>query len=138
MADPLAEFLTNWTVRLHGPLHFRFVLQPLMAILFATRDGWRDALADRSAYFWALLSDPAQRRYLLEDGWKGIGKVFILALVLDAVYQLIAWHRLRPLGALAVAIILAVVPYVLLRGPVNRLLSALTNRRGSAGSAARR
>jgi len=32
------------------------------------------------------------------------------------------WHTLKPLGALMTAIILAVIPYVLLRGPVNRLL----------------
>ena len=136
MFDPLSEYLTNWTARLDGPLHFRFILQPLMAILFAARDGRRDALAGRGPYGWALLTDPAHRRYLIQDGWKGIGKVFVLAIVLDAVYQLIAWHRLKPMGALMTAVILAVVPYVLLRGPVNRLLRARAARRAANGTAA--
>jgi hypothetical protein len=42
--------------------------------------------------------------------------------VLDVIYQLVEWHTLRPFGALTTAIVLAVIPYVLLRGPVNRLL----------------
>jgi hypothetical protein len=48
--------------------------------------------------------------------------VFILAMVLDVVYQLIE-HRwtVYPGEAVLVAIILAIVPYLLLRGPINRI-----------------
>ena len=54
----------------------------------------------------------------LKNGWKGVGKVFILAVVLDVVYQLIE-HRwtVYPGEAVLVAIILAIVPYLLFRGP---------------------
>ncbi len=92
-----------------------------MATLFAVRDGRRDRREGRSAYLWAYLTDPTQRRYLLESGWKGISKVFFIALALDVVYQFIAWRGLKPLQALPTAIVLAVVPYALFRGPVNRL-----------------
>jgi hypothetical protein len=98
------------------------IMQPLMAILLAIRDGVRDAREGRSAYLWTLLTDPAQRRYLLEDGWKGISRIFVLACVLDVVYQFIEWRRLKPVEMLLTAVILAVVPYALLRGPINRLL----------------
>jgi hypothetical protein len=52
--------------------------------------------------------------------------VFILAVVLDVVYQLIE-HRwvVYPGEAVLVAIILAIVPYLLLRGPVNRIARRL-------------
>jgi hypothetical protein len=102
-------------------MHFRLFMQPLMAILFAVRDGKRDAREGRSAYLWSLLTDPGERRYLLATGWKGISKVFVIALALDVIYQLMEWRALKPLQALLTATVLAVIPYALLRGPINRL-----------------
>jgi hypothetical protein len=129
MENFLGNFFTDFIGRFDGPLHFRLYVQPLMAILFAIRDGSRDAREARSAYGWALLNDPAHRQYLLESGWKGIWKVFIFAYALDVVYQVIAWRGLRPFEALLTAVILAVVPYALLRGPANRLLRSHQARR---------
>ena len=114
--------------RLDGPLHLRFYLQPLMAVLLAVRDGIRDAREGRSAYLWTVLTDSSQRRYLLEDGWKGISKVFLLACLLDAIYEWIVWRSLRPLQMLLVAALLSVIPYSLLRGPINRLMHRLPSR----------
>jgi hypothetical protein len=125
----LSSFWTDFIGRFDGPLHFRLFVQPLMAILFAVRDGSRDARKGRSAYLWALLTDSAQRRYLFESGWKGISKVFVLACALDVVYQFIVWRGLKPLQALLTAIVLAAIPYALLRGPVNRLVRMSQPRR---------
>jgi hypothetical protein len=122
MANGFANYLNDFIGRLDGPLHFRLIMQPLMAILLAVRDGRRDAREGRSAYWWTLLTDASQRRYLLADGWKRISRVFVLAYVLDVVYQFIEWRGLKPSQALLTAIILAVIPYVLLRGPINRLV----------------
>ena len=110
-------------------MHFRLFMQPLMAIFFAFRDGSRDARAGRGAYLWSIVTDPAQRRYLLESGWKGISRVFVLAFALDVVYQFMVWHGLKPLQALMTAIVLAVIPYAVLRGPVNRVLRNNSTRR---------
>jgi hypothetical protein len=118
----LSTYWTDFIGRFDGPLHFRLFVQPLMAILFALRDGWRDAREGRNAYLWAILTDPAQRQYLLESGWKGISKVFVIAFVLDVVYQFMVWGALKPLQALLMATVLAVTPYALLRGPVNRVV----------------
>ena len=128
----LSTYWADFIGRFDGPMHFRLFVQPLMAILFAVRDGHRDAREGRSAYLWTLVSDPAQRRYLLESGWKGIAKVFILAFVLDVVYQFMVWHGLKPLQALLTATILAVIPYIVLRGPVNRLLRLSQTHRSHA------
>jgi len=117
----LGTYWNDFIGRFDGPLHFRLFVQPLMAILFAVRDGSRDAREGRGAYGWSLLTDAGQRRYLLESGWKGISKVFVLAYVLDVIYQFIEWHGLKPLQALLTALVLAVIPYALLRGPANRL-----------------
>jgi hypothetical protein len=132
MGSFFSNYWTEFVARFDGPLHFRLFVQPLMAILFAVRDGSRDAREGRGAYLWSFVTDPEQRRYLLESGWKGISKVFVLAFVLDVVYQLMVSRGLKPLQALLTAIVLAVIPYVLLRGPVNRVLRLARARRSHA------
>jgi len=132
MGDFLSTFWTDFLARFDGPLHFRLFVQPLMAMVFAVRDGTRDAREGRSAYLWTLLTDSEQRRYLLESGWKGISKVFVLAVVLDVVYQLIVWREVKPVQALLTAAVLALIPYALLRGPVNRAVRSSRTRK-SAG-----
>ena len=122
MEETLTRFFENLVGRVHGPMSFRFILQPLMAVIFAVRDGRRDAREGKAPYFWSLLNNPGHRRDLLRSGWKSVGKVFVIALVLDAVYQFITVHRFYPVEALMVALVLAIVPYLVLRGPVNRFI----------------
>lgn len=119
------RFVHDLVMRLDGPLHLRFIVQPLMAAIFAVADGWKDAKLGRPAYFWAVLFNPEHRIALLRDGWKHFGKIFMLAIILDVIYQLIIHHSIYPGEALIVAVLLAVVPYILLRGPINRLLRGL-------------
>jgi hypothetical protein len=107
--------------RLGGSMTFRLILQPMMAAFFAIHDGLRDAHEKKSAYFWSIVSNPSHRRDLLREGWKAISKVFILAFVLDVVYQYLAFRWFYPGEALMVAFGLAFIPYLLIRGPVNRV-----------------
>ena len=100
---------------------FRLILQPIMAAIFAVRSGLKDAKEGQPAYFWALFTDPANRRKMLRDGWKSVGRVFILAIVIDGIYQFIVLRWFYPLEALIVAIVLGICPYLLIRGPVNRI-----------------
>ena len=121
MAEIFSRIVENLIDRVTGPMSLRLLLQPTVATVMAIRDGMRDAKAGNPAYFWALLGDPAHRRDLLQNGWKSITKVFTLAFVLDCVYQFIALRWLYPGEALIVACLLAIVPYLIVRGPVNRL-----------------
>lgn len=121
MDDTFSRVLHDIFARLDGPLHFRFFLQPAMAIFLAIRDGVRDAREGNPPFFWSLFTDPGGRRELIRDGWKSISKVFIIAILLDVVYQIIALRWFYPFETLLVAVLLALVPYILLRGPVNRL-----------------
>jgi hypothetical protein len=107
--------------RISGPLKFRLVLQPAMAIFLAIRSGLADARAGKPPYFWSLFWDHTHRADRLKEGWKSIGKVFILALLLDVVYQVIVSRFVYPGEAIIVAFVLAVVPYLIVRGPVTRL-----------------
>ena len=124
MDEMFSRFVNDMVARVSGPMQFRLVLQPAMAAFFAIRSGLADAREDRPPYFWALLSNSAPREAMLESGWKSVGRVFILAVVLDVVYQLYVQRFVYPFEALAVAFILAIVPYVILRGLVTRLARA--------------
>jgi hypothetical protein len=115
--------------RVSGPMKFRLVLQPCMAAFFAIRAGLADAKAGKPPWFWELVSNPPQREDMVKEAWKRVGKVFILAVVLDVVYQLIVLHFVYPGEALIVAFILAIVPFVILRGPVVRVTRLISMRR---------
>ncbi len=41
--DLATRFFTQLVGRVHGPMHFRLILQPVMAVIFATKDGIKDA-----------------------------------------------------------------------------------------------
>ena len=111
---------SNLLARVSGPMKFRLLLQPAMAAFFAIRSGLADARAGKTPYFWCLLSDPAQRVAMIKDGWKSVSRVFILAVVLDVVYQIIVLRFVYPGEAIIVAFILAILPYLILRGLVTR------------------
>ncbi|RZL87411.1 MAG: hypothetical protein EOP82_26715 [Variovorax sp.] len=120
------DFLTRtWddiTSGRHAPLAFRFILQPAVAAFLAYRAGKRDALDGRPLYFWALLRDHTQRRALIREGWGHVSKVFIVAIVMDGIYQFVAMRWVYPGEALMVALVLAVFPYLLFRSLVNWIL----------------
>jgi hypothetical protein len=123
--DSVSEFWHHLAARPTGPLAMRFYLQPLMATLFALRDGFKDARNDKPPYFWALFTHPERRSEMLRHGWKSVGKIFVLAAVLDIIYQLLVLHELHPLQTGVVAVTLALVPYLIFRGPVNRIVRRL-------------
>jgi hypothetical protein len=121
MDEALARLWDNLMGRIGGPMTFRLILQPAMALFFGIRDGLKDARAGRSPHLWTIFTDPTERRVRLRETWEAVARVFVLALVIDAVYQYVALRWFYPGEALTVAFVLALVPYVLIRGPVNRI-----------------
>jgi len=121
MHDIWVRIVGNLADRVSGPMSFRFLLQPIMAAIFAIISGLKDAKAGNPPYFWSLLSDKSQRAAMLKDGWKSVGKVFVLAMILDLIYQIVVLRFFYPGEMLIVAILLAIVPYLILRGLVTRI-----------------
>ncbi len=111
----------NFLARPNGSLSLRFYIQPTMASLLALRAGIEDAKQGRQGYLWAILTRPERRLQLLHEGWRGAMTPFLLALVLDCIYQIMTIRFVYPLELLFTATLLALVPYALLRGPFNRL-----------------
>jgi hypothetical protein len=122
MEEMFTRFFDDLAGRLDGPMTFRFVLQPVMAAIAAIRSGLKDAKTGKPPYFWALFTDPGHRADMLKDGWKSVGRIYILGIAMDVVYQILVFRRFYPLEMLVVAAVLAIVPYLLIRGPVTRIL----------------
>ncbi len=102
-------------------MSFRFILQPCMAMLAAVKDGIWDARTGRPPYFLTVLSDPAKRPALLREGVVATAQIMLLAIAIDVVYQLTVFKTFYPAEAVIIAILLAFIPYVLLRGPIARV-----------------
>jgi hypothetical protein len=106
--------------RLHGPLNFRLVVMPTVVTLLALRADWKDAREGRPAFLGAFITDPVERRRLFRSARKDVGRVFLMAIVLDTAYQLMVFRWVYPGEVLVVAVVCAIVPYVLVRGPITR------------------
>jgi hypothetical protein len=122
LSDAVGRFSADLVGRVTGPMTFRLVLQPLMATLLAVRAGIRDARQDIPPYLSGLVGNPEMRRALARDGFKDVGRVFGLAVLLDLIYQVVMLRWIYPGETVVVATLLALVPYVLVRGPVTRLV----------------
>jgi hypothetical protein len=119
IVELLSRGLQQLIGRADGPLHFRLVVMPAVVTLLGIRAGRRDGRTGRRAFLW--LTDTAERRALLRSATSDIGRVFIVAVVLDTVYQLYVLRAFYPLQLLIVAISCAVVPYVLSRALATRV-----------------
>ncbi|MGC1579151.1 MAG: hypothetical protein WA813_24050 [Beijerinckiaceae bacterium] len=104
-----------------GPMTFRIILQPAMAALAALRDGIKDAKSGRPPYFWTLLTNSVERGERLQEGVISTARVILLGLCMDVIYQLIVLKTFYPGEAVIVALGLAFLPYLLLRGPIDRI-----------------
>jgi hypothetical protein len=102
-----------------GPMSFRFLLQPTMAAIAALHDGVSDARAHRTPYLRAILRDPVQRGDRLREGLFATARLILLGLGMDAVYQWRVLGAFYPGEALLITFLLAVLPYLALRGPAS-------------------
>ena len=82
----------------------------------------RDARENKPTFLRAVAFHPEQRRDLLRYAWKDIGNAFLVGVIMDVVYQLIALRWLYPNEAIIVAFLLALIPYVLVRTVLRRLV----------------
>jgi hypothetical protein len=134
--EVLQRIWHNMLERPGGPMTFRFFLQPTMAAVAALFDGLKDARTGRSAYFATILTNPAKRRARLDEGLISTARILLLGLCMDLIYQYVVFDVLHPAEAVIISILLAFVPYLLLRGPVARIARWWLGRAAS-GSAAR-
>lgn len=100
---------------------FRLVLQPIMASLIGFRAGRRDARDGREPFLTHFIRRPEGRRALMLGAFRDIVKVIIVAIAIDLIYQIIVVRWFYPLEALMVAVVVAILPYGIVRGVTNRV-----------------
>src|SRR5262245_767432 len=87
-SDVLQRQWQDLTGRPGGPMSFRFVLQPAMAVIAAVYDGVRDAQLNRSPYFWTIWNNPEKRAGRLREGLVSTARIMLLGLGMDTIYQI--------------------------------------------------
>jgi hypothetical protein len=115
------RFWTDIFDRASGPMTFRFFLQPTMALLAAIPDGLRDAREGHSSFFWTSRGDATLQRGRLRQGFYATGRIFLLGLSMDAIYQTKALDQFYPAEAVIFSLALAVIPYFIWRWLVERI-----------------
>ena len=123
--ENLGRVWSDILARPGGPMTFRFILQPAMAVIAALRDGVNDARLGRTPYVWAIIRGVHSAKGRSGRLWEGIistARILILGVVMDTAYQWLVFKTFFPVQAAVIAILLAFVPYLLLRGPIERIV----------------
>lgn len=107
--------------RAGGPLHIRLLIQPAIAITIAIRAGLQDARENKPPFLWYFVKNTAERKKLIRAAWKDIGRLLVVAFIIDSLYQLFVLKTFYLFQALIVTCVLALLPYVILRGIITRL-----------------
>lgn len=121
MEDILTRFWRDIIERFGGPLTLRFILQPLMATILGARDGWIRARERRSGDVLNTINVTTKRRAAMRAAWRSIRNVFVLAVALDTIYQIVILHWFYPGETLVIALVVALLPYLCVRSVVAML-----------------
>ena len=114
-------FLEDIPKRLAGPGRFRFILQPVMAILLGILGGLADARSGRPPFLYGILFRQDLRGELVRSGFKTVVNLLLMGILLDAVFQWFILGASHPGAALVVGPVLIVLPYAVARAFSNRL-----------------
>ena len=115
------EFFQDMLARLSGPGRFRFILQPVVAIVLGARDGVRDARAGSSPFLSGLVFHPQHRSGLIKSAFASVNVLVCMAILLDVISQLLIFRRVNPFAALLLGPVLIALPYSLSRAISNRI-----------------
>src|ERR1700758_828720 len=100
IADIFTRAIQNLAGRIHGPLTFRLMLQPMAAAFLAFRAGLRDAREGRPPYGWTILTHSGHRGEDFHRGWRDVWRIFCAAIIIDVIYEIIVFRWVYPLETL--------------------------------------
>jgi hypothetical protein len=115
------RFWTDIAERVHGPMTFRFYLQPTMAAIAAYHDGVKDVRSGHKAFFWTALWDRTQPTGRIREGLNSTARIMLLGICMDVIYQFKVLDSFYPAEAVVIALLLAVLPYFVLRWVIERV-----------------
>jgi hypothetical protein len=107
------QFLEELPQRFTGPGRFRFILQPMMAMVLGIRGGLADAKTGNPPYLFGLCFHAGRRRELLPSGAAVISTLLALGIIMDVVFQLVLYRFVHPDVALLIWPLFICVPCAL-------------------------
>ena len=113
---------SDFVARTTGPMWFRLIIQPAVAVVFGVRAGLRNARRSASESR-SDDADTGYRQAMFRQALHDVGLMFVVGMGLDVIFQLIALRALYPLEALLVGFLLVALPYQIVRTAVGRLAS---------------
>jgi hypothetical protein len=119
--ETLQRLWLDLVERPRGPMTLRFIMQPAMAAIAAFHDGMKDARSGSSPYFWTIINRPQERTARLREGLNSTARLILMGVGMDTIYQYKMFDTFYPVEALDIAVLLAFVPYLLMRGAVTRI-----------------
>lgn len=114
------SFFEDIPKRLTGPGRFRFILQPLTAIILGIRSGFADARVGNPPYLYGVFFHSDRRSELLRSGLETVINLLLMGILMDAVFQWVILGASYPGAALVVGPVLIMGPYALARALSNR------------------
>ena len=109
-----------------------------MAAIIAIREGLYDARKSRSPFAWTILTNANERAGRLREGINATSKILLLGLAIDTIYQIIVFKTFYPYEALIIAVLLAFLPYLLIRRLALRIARKYHPNRDGANAAPKR
>lgn len=119
--ETFQRFWDDLAGRPSGPMALRFLVQPLMAAAAGLHDGIKDGQTGRAPYFWTIVLKPRERAGRLCEGLNATARIVLAGLAVDVLYQMIVLETFYPGEAVITVLLLAFVPYLLIRGPAARI-----------------
>jgi len=116
-----------------GPFTFRFVMQPVLAIILGLRDGRKDAKSNAPLILPMLLLESGKRGETLKGALKRVTVPLIISVVMDSIVQITVFEVLRLQWALVVGVCLVGIPYLLSREITNRIASSVGEKGAANG-----
>lgn len=123
MEEILVRVWDNLTGRVGGPMTFRFVVQPLVAVFLGVRDGLKLGRSGRALFSSRKHHEPGSTRVLIQGIWRSIRILVLAAVTLDFIYQISFEHWFYPGEAALVSIAITIAPYLLACSTVSALTS---------------
>jgi hypothetical protein len=114
------EFFEDIPKRLAGPGRFRFILQPLMAMILGVANGLVDARVGAPPYLSGVLFHRKRRMELVRSTLSTVANLLLMGILLDVVFQWIILGVAHPGAALVVGPMLIMCPYAVARALSNR------------------
>ena len=122
------QFLEELPHRFTGPGRFRFILQPVVAMVLGVRGGLADAKAGNPPFLFGMFFGTGRRKALLRSGVAAIRNLLALGIMMDIVFQLILYRSVHPGAAVVIGPIFICFPYTLSREMTTRLARGMAER----------